>query len=51
MEKDKKKRLGYEKDKEDVLSHPFFKDIDIDKLLKKEIEAPYIPVIEPINIS
>ena len=49
LDRDKKKRLGQVKDSEEVLSHPFFKDIDTDKLLKKELEAPYIPTIEPIN--
>jgi hypothetical protein len=27
------------------LSHPFFEGLDIEKLLKKEIEPPYKPVI------
>ncbi len=25
------------------MSHPFFKDVDLDVLLKKEIEAPFKP--------
>jgi hypothetical protein len=28
---------------EEVLGHPFFKDIDREKLLSKEIEAPFKP--------
>ena len=31
--------------------YPFFKDIDMKKLLAKEIEAPYIPKVGPVNTN
>ena len=43
--KDKTKRLGGNGDVEEILSHPFFADLDIKKLLKKEIPPPYKPEI------
>ena len=30
-------------DFKEILSHPWFDNIDKDKLLKKELKAPYIP--------
>jgi hypothetical protein len=35
--------LGKKNDIEEIKAHPFFADIDWDKLLKKEIEPPMIP--------
>jgi hypothetical protein len=32
---------------DEVLSHPFFKDINFEKLLKKEIEPEFKPVVTP----
>jgi serum/glucocorticoid-regulated kinase 2 len=43
LEKDRRKRLGKKNDVQEILSHPFFKDLDIEKLKKKELVAPYIP--------
>jgi hypothetical protein len=43
--KDKTKRLGANGDIDEILAHPFFADIDIAKLLRKEIESPYRPEI------
>ena len=43
LEKDKKKRLGAENDIEELLEHPYFKSLDIDALMKKEITPPYLP--------
>lgn len=38
--------MGYGKDGiEDIKSHEFFKDIDWDRLYKKEIKPPYVPKI------
>jgi len=28
-----------------VLSHPFFKDIDLEKLYKKELKPSYMPLL------
>jgi len=46
LEKDRKQRLGQKNDVDEVLSHPFFKKIDRDMLLKKEIPAPFKPEIK-----
>jgi serum/glucocorticoid-regulated kinase 2 len=45
LEKDRSKRLGSYNDYQEVLSHPAFKDIDLDKLEKKKIAAPFKPSI------
>jgi hypothetical protein len=44
--KDRKNRLGQKHDVEEIMSHPWFADLDVDKLLKKEVEPPYIPKID-----
>jgi len=46
LEKDRKHRLGQKNDVEEVLGHPFFRDIDRDKLLKKQIPPPFKPDIK-----
>ena len=52
LEKDKNKRLGSGKDDWfEVLQHPVFKDIDISKLEKKEIEPPFKPSISKTDLS
>ena len=43
LDKDKKKRLGAENDITEILEHPYFKSLDIDALIKKEITPPYLP--------
>lgn len=45
LAKDKSKRLGYKEDGAEVLRHPFFADIDIEKLARKEVEPPYKPEV------
>ena len=45
LEKDRRKRIGKEGDVQEILSHPFFADIDIEKLSKKEIEPPFKPQV------
>ena len=40
-------RLGSAKDVEEVMNHPFFKPIEVEKLLKKEIEPEYKPPVNP----
>lgn len=45
MHKDKAKRLGYNGDGPEILSHPFFASLDLKKLEAKEIEAPFKPEI------
>ena len=45
LEKKPSMRLGSENDVEEVLKHPFFADVDIGKLLAKEITPEYVPKI------
>lgn len=44
--KDRKERLGQKKDVDEILGHPWFADLDMDKLLQKKEPAPYIPKID-----
>ena len=39
-------RLGAKGGFSEIKQHPFFKGFDFDKLLKKEIEAPFKPVLK-----
>jgi len=43
LDKDKSKRLGHKDDFFEVLSHPFFADIDIEGLEKKLVVPPFKP--------
>ena len=36
-------RLGTKNDFADVMGHPFFKGMDFEKLVSREIEPPYKP--------
>lgn len=45
LEKDKSKRLGTKDDFVEILSHPIFKDIDIEKLEAQSIEPPFKPQV------
>ena len=51
LEKDYTKRLGFENGMEEVKAHPFFSDIDWDKVLSKEVQPPYKPSMREINFS
>ena len=46
LNKNKSKRLGAIGDYEEVLSHPWFKDISEDDLLEKKIKPPFKPQLE-----
>lgn len=46
LNKDRKHRLGQNNDVNDILLHPWFKDLDIEKLLKKKLAAPYVPTVD-----
>jgi serum/glucocorticoid-regulated kinase 2 len=46
LDKNKKKRLGCNGDVSEILAHPFFADLDLEKLLRKEVEPPYVPKID-----
>lgn len=39
------KRLGRDKDVEELISHPWFKDFNIEDLLAKKIVPPYKPTV------
>ena len=43
LEKNPKERIGYEGGIEEIIAHPWFKDIDIDMLLNKQLDPPFIP--------
>lgn len=43
LEKDPKKRLGYTGGIEEIKVHPWFESIDIDALINKQLDAPFIP--------
>lgn len=49
LKKDKKERLGVKGGADEILSHPWFSNIDIAALKKKEIKAPFIPELENIE--
>ena len=46
LKKKPSERLGFKNDVKEVMDHPFFKSIDVEKLLKKEIVPEYKP---PVN--
>lgn len=46
LEKDKKQRLGFKSDLDEVICHPWFKEIDMEKLVKKELEPPFRPELK-----
>ena len=43
LEKDPKKRIGYNGGIQEIVKHEWFSNYDVDKLLNKEYDAPYIP--------
>ena len=43
LNKDRTKRLGCKAGMKEVLSHPLFKDYNIDKFYKGEIDPPFTP--------
>jgi hypothetical protein len=45
LSKEKNKRIGAKKGIQELLDHPFFKDLDMEKLLKKELIPTYMPDI------
>lgn len=44
--KKKEKRLGSINDAEEVLEHPWFKDVDTKSILNKDITPPFTPVLK-----
>lgn len=45
LDRNPETRLGAKGHKE-VMEHPWFSDIDFDKIFKKEIKAPFKPIIK-----
>jgi len=45
LDKNKKTRLGAN-GIDEILKHPWFRTLDIEKLLKKQIDPPYKPEIK-----
>lgn len=45
LNRDKSQRLGCKNDVNDILSHPWFKNIDINLLKQKKIPPPFVPKI------
>ena len=43
LRKDKGTRLGAKDDAAEILAHPWFKEIDIDSLMKKTMAPPFMP--------
>lgn len=46
LAKDPSKRLGSQRGAEEIKEHPFFADIDWDKMMKKQIPTPYKPLLD-----
>ena len=44
--KEPENRMGSDGGIDQILKHPWFSDIDVDKLLKKEIPPPFIPAVK-----
>jgi serine/threonine protein kinase len=43
LTKDKSKRFGAKNDVDEILSHKFFKGINIKHILEKKVKAPFVP--------
>jgi serine/threonine protein kinase SCH9 len=43
LKKNPKERLGNKKDVEEILSHPWFESMNLEKIMKKE----YVPSFKP----
>ena len=46
LEKNPKKRLGYQKGIEEIKNHPFFAKIDFNLIEQKKVKAPFIPEVD-----
>ena len=50
LDKNPNTRLGSQNDADEIVNHPWFKTgIDFDKLMKKEIKAPFVPDMEKLK--
>jgi serum/glucocorticoid-regulated kinase 2 len=46
LDKNQATRLGSKNDADEIVNHPWFKGMDWDKLMKKELDAPFQPDME-----
>ncbi len=44
--RDPDQRLGSKNDLEEIMAHPFFKNLDWEAIYKKRVKPPFIPKIE-----
>ena len=44
--KEPENRIGSDGGIDQILKHPWFAEIDIEKLLRKELTPPFIPVVK-----
>lgn len=53
MTKDPRERLGTSQGIEEIKKHPWFAEMDIDKLLKCKIDPPFKPTVssDPLDVS
>ena len=49
LEKDPKKRLGFTGDADEVVNHPWFKDMDWDGIMSKSIKAKFVPELDKMK--
>lgn len=49
LEKNPMCRLGSNYDADEIIQHPWFQDIDWDRLIKGELQSPFIPDMEKIR--
>lgn len=50
LDRNPKTRLGSKNDAHDLINHPFFADIDWEKLEQKQIKAKYLPEVAPVQL-
>ena len=49
LAKDRLQRLGQNDDMDEIMLHPFFRDVDIEALLNKSVKPPFVPEINNKN--
>ena len=45
LDKNRHTRLGHNNRMDEILTHPFFADLNIEQLLAKQIQAPFVPTV------
>ena len=48
LERDAKKRLGSQNDADDLVNHPWFADIDWERLMSGQLESPFKPDMDQV---